>query len=144
MGEYILLFLEIIVSGLFFLNCYSQLLKYILLIVYERHLCMSVYTDTVTSRQAGMSLLSLKIVDGRPLSPMISLVTVSKCILCGTPILSLYCDRNLIFIFSLVFFFLSVCVGLVCSAIGYGFGVGQEEWFVNAPYPEQAGAACAA
>jgi hypothetical protein len=43
-----------------------------------------------------------------------------------------------------VFFFLSVCVGLVCSAIGYGFGVGQEEWFVNAPYPEQAGAACAA
>ena len=140
MGEYIIS----LVYFLFVMDFIAMLTNTISSSCICRHLCMSVYTDTVISRQAGMSLLSLKIVAGRQLSPMISLVTVSKCILCGTSIPSLYCGRNLIFIFSLVFFFLSVCVGLVCSAIGYGIGVGQEEWFVNAPYPEQAGATCAA
>ncbi|KAL7509169.1 hypothetical protein ACHAXN_006594 [Cyclotella atomus] len=38
-----------------------------------------------------------------------------------------------------VFFFLSLCVGLICAAIGYGLGVGQEQWFVNAPYNTEVG-----
>jgi len=33
-----------------------------------------------------------------------------------------------------VFFFLSLCVGLICAAIGFALGAGQDQWFVNAPY----------
>ena len=42
-----------------------------------------------------------------------------------------------------MFFFLSLCVGLICAAIGYGLGVGQEQWFVNAPYNTEVGYTCA-
>lgn len=42
-----------------------------------------------------------------------------------------------------VFFFLSFGVGLICTAIGYGLGVGQTEWFINAPYASEAGYTCA-
>ena len=44
---------------------------------------------------------------------------------------------------SYVFFFLSLCVGGLCAAIGYGIGEGQKDWFIDSPDPSSASAACA-